>query len=145
YDGEESSRALRAAVAALAPAVTRHDDAIQMQKRDAAGDPKYLSLGYALKEKHIEHHLLGKPQAVFGAGLAYTTEVGRRARALVFDSDDHFSVLVRASLRLALKGCRSLVVRNPAKSDSGHLWVLVDEEVDPALAIAALERMAPEL
>lgn len=136
---EDSSLTLQAAVAVLSPAVTRHPDAVRMR----GGKPKYLSIKRALAESDIEAHLRGSQ--TYGAGVLY--EVGGRTRthAVVWDEDGRFDRLMRAAARLDDAGLRPLLCQNPANPERGHLWLLFSAPCDPAWAIAAAERLAPEL
>ncbi len=136
---EESSLTLQDAVATLSPAVTRHHDAVRMR----GGKPKYLSIGHPLTEADVAAHLRG--EQTFGAGLLYETPDGARVQALVWDEDGRFDRLARAATRLNNAGLRPLLVRNPIDPQRGHLWLLFTAPCDPAWAIAAAERIAPEL
>jgi len=137
---EESSLTAQEAVATLAPAVTRHPNAVTM--RGIKGQ-KYVSLGRALTEADLVAHLRGTRTA--GAGLLYDTPDGDRAQAVAWDEDGRFDRLVRAAARLNNAGLRPLLVRNPVDPGRGHLWLLFTAPCDPAWAIAAAERLAPEL
>jgi len=137
---EQCSLTPQEAVATLAPATTRHHDAVRM--RGVKGK-KYLSIGRPLTEGDIVAHLLGKD--TFGAGLLYETPDGARVQALTWDEDERFDRLVRAATRLNNAGLRPLLVQNPDDPHRGHLWLLFTAPCAPAWAIAAAERIAPEL
>ena len=132
--------AAAAAVATLAPVATRHRNAVTM--RGIKGQ-KYVSLGRALTEADLVAHLRGT--RTVGAGLLYETPEGARAQAVAWDEDGRFDRLVRAAARLNNAGLRPLLVRNPVDPGRGHLWLLFTAPCDPAWAIAAAERLAPEL
>jgi len=136
---EESSLTVQDALATLEPAVTRHHDAVCMK----GGKPKYLSIGRPLTAADVTAHLLGKQ--TFGAGLLYETPDGPRVQALAWDEDGRFDRLTRSATRLNNAGLRPLLVRNPIDPQRGHLWLLFTAPCDPAWAIAAAERIAPEL
>jgi len=136
---EDSSLTRQAAIAALASATTHHPDGVRMR----GGKPKYLSIGRPLAASDIDAHLCG--EQTFGAGLLDDTADGPRTRALVWDEDGRFDRLVRAAARLNNAGLRPLLVRNPVDPGRGHLWLLFTAPCDPAWAIAAAERLAPEL
>jgi len=137
---EDSSLTPQEATRTLAPATTRHQDAVRML---GVKGKKYLSIGRSLAEGDIAAHLRG--ERTFGAGLLYETPDGPRARALVWDEDGRFDRLVRAATRLNNAGLRPLLVQNPDDATRGHLWLLFTAPCAPAWAIAAAERIAPEL
>lgn len=136
---EESSLALGAAVAALVPVVTRHPDGVRMR----GGKPKYLSIGRPLAAGDIEAHMRG--EQTYGAGLLYETPEGPRTMALVWDEDGRFDRFPRSAARLDQAGLRPVLVQNPMNPQRGHLLLLFNAPCDPAWAIAAAERLAPEL
>ena len=136
---EDSSLTRQAAIAALASATTHHPDGVRMR----GGKPKYLSIGRPLAAADIDAHLCG--EQTFGAGLLDDTADGPRTRALVWDEDGRFDRLERSAGRLDRAGLRPVLVRNPTNPTRGHLWLLFAAACDPAWAIAAAERLAPEL
>jgi len=97
----------------------------------------------------VSAHLRGA--ATMGAGFywldAATGE--RRSRVLALDADakypDAFRQMLRGATRLARAGLPSLVVKNATQEGSGHLWVFLDEPIEPARGFAALYHLAPEL
>jgi len=137
---EESSLTLRTAVAALAPAVTRHPDAVKML---GLKGKKYLSIKRSLTEADIEAHLLGKQ--TYGAGVLGEPLDDANVQALVWDEDGRFDRLIRAAGRLDRAGLRPVLVQNPTDPKRGHMWLLFSAPCAPAWAIAAAERIAPEL
>jgi len=153
YSGEESSLTgssssgtavssltLRTAVAVLAPAVTRHPDAVKML---GLKGKKYLSIKRSLTEADIEAHLLGKQ--TYGAGVLGEPLDEASVQALVWDEDGRFDRLIRAAGRLDRAGLRPVLVQNPTDPKRGHMWLLFSAPCAPAWAIAAAERIAPEL
>jgi len=137
---EDSSIALQAALAALTPCVTRHPDGVKMHGGKAM---KYLSIKRSLTPADIASHMRGV--ATFGGGLLWDTPEGTRTQALVWDSDDDFPRLERSARRLDHAGLRPLLIQNPIDPKRGHLWVIFTAPCPPAWAIAAAERLAPEL
>ncbi len=137
---EDSSIALEAAIAALSPCVTRHPNGVEMHGGKAK---KYLSISRSLTSTDIAAHQRGV--ATFGGGLLWDTPEGPRTQALVWDSDDDFPRLERSARRLDHAGLRPLLIQNPIDPKRGHLWVIFTAPCPPAWAIAAAERLAPEL
>ncbi len=137
---------LTSAVAVLTPIVAGCECPVVMQPRKRDDDNKYLSLKRPLMVDDIRAHLQGC--TTYGSSLCWP-DIGvdseRGARAIAWDADHDIKPLVTAAIGLARRGLRPLIVRNPAKESSGHLWLLFDEPVDPTAAMAAVEHIAPEL
>jgi hypothetical protein len=115
-----------------------------MRSRSSERQPKYLSVGHALAEADIEWHLQGT--VVHGSGLCWPDPLhpGRRlCRALAWDSDNDLNLLLHAAADLDAAGLRPVLVKNPTKQSCGHLWLFLDEDVEPAGAMARAERLAP--
>jgi len=137
---------LDAAVAVIAPAVIDFPNHIRMRSRKTDNDTKYITVHEPLTEALVRGHLLGRQS--LGAGLCRPDGFrpgSRQARAVAFDSDMALTPLTRGAARLARAGLRPLLVRNPAKPASGHLWLFFDDVVDANDALAAVRTIAPEL
>jgi hypothetical protein len=142
----EALAALRSAVAVLLPAVEHFADALRMLARRVDGDAKYTSLHRSLTAKDIERHLQGS--VVHGSGLSWPDPLhpGRRlCRALAWDSDTDLDVLLYGAASLDAVGLRPLLVRNPTKPSCGHLWLFLDAPLEPIMAMARAEYLAPAL
>jgi hypothetical protein len=141
----EHAAALSGAVGVLAGIVGGIGQHVAMQRRTEEKANKYLTVHTPLTPRLIAQHLAGT--STLGTALLTQDdpETGRRARAIAYDSDDQFSLLTVAARQLAAHDVLGLLVRNPTKRNSGHLWVLFDGEVDPARAFAVLEGWAPGL
>ena len=137
--------ALAGAVAVLTPAVLPFPTHLAMQTRQAEAQPKYLSVAAPLTPELLSDHLLG--HRTLGAGLCWVDEATgeRQAWAIAWDSDEDLGRLIRAAARLRRRGLSPLLVKNPTKIASGHLWLLFGGPVDPTGALAAAEQIAPEL
>jgi len=137
---------LDAAVAVIAPAVIGYPDHIRMLARRVDGDAKYTTIASPLTEALVHDHLVGRRS--LGAGLCQPAafQAGARfARAIAFDSDADLLPLTRGAARLARAGLRPLLVRNPSKAASGHLWLFFDAAIDANAALAAVRTIAPDL
>ncbi len=137
---------LDAAVAVIAPAVIGYPDHIRMLARRGDGDAKYTTIASPLTEALVRDHLVGRRS--LGAGLCQPAAFqpgARYARAIAFDSDADILPLTRGAARLARAGLRPLLVRNPSKAASGHLWLFFDAAIDANAALAAVRTIAPEL
>jgi len=148
--GEESPAPsvspLDAAVAVIAPAVIDYPNHIRMLARRVDSDNKYTTIDTHLTEALVADHLTGRRS--LGAGLCQPAafQAGARyARAIAFDSDTDLRPLTRGAARLARAGLRPLLVRNPAKAASGHLWLFFDDVIDANAALAAVRTIAPDL
>ncbi len=133
--------ALAAAVRVLAPAVLPFPNHIVMTGK---AEPKYLTVAQPLTAELTVAHLLGT--ATVGAGLfwpAPAMKSGRAAQAIAWDSDDELGRLIRGATLLRRRGLAPLMVKNPSKPNSGHLWLFFDAPVDPTDALARAEQIAP--
>jgi hypothetical protein len=131
---------LGAAVAVLAPIFSQARRHTQMQARQRPEEPKHLTRKLPLTPALIQVHLQGK--ATYGAMLI---QAGGVTQALAWDADRALPLLIAAAGKLRAAGLVPLLVKNPSKESSGHLWLLLNESVALALALAAAERIAPEL
>ncbi len=133
--------ALAAALRVVAPAVLPYPNHIVMK-----GIPgkKYTTDEWPLTGELLEAHCLGT--ATYGAGLFWpdpAMKSGRAARAIAWDSDDELGRLIRGATLLRRRGLAPLIVKNPSKPNSGHLWLFFDAPVDPTDALARAEQIAP--
>lgn len=138
--------ALDAATAVIASAVTDFPDHVVMKARASSSEAKYTTIHQPLTEALVRDHLTGRTTR--GAGLCQPDVFrpgGRHARAIAFDSDTDLTPLTRGAARLARAGLRPLLVRNPSKASSGHLWLFFDEVVEATATLAAVRTIAPEL
>jgi ribosomal protein L32 len=143
-DGEHDP--LSAAVSVLAPAFTPFPNHIVMRCRHQEGEDKYYTRHHKLTRELIEQHLRGK--ATLGAGLLAADLFsldGCTARVLAWDSDDDLHCLINGGMRLRRWGLYPLLVQNPTKAASGHLFLLFSRPVDPTAALAAAETIGREL
>lgn len=125
----------------LAPAFLPFPNHIVMTGK---AEPKYLTNLAPLTPELIADHLLGT--ATYGGGLCGddpARKSGRASRAVAWDSDDDFGRLTRAGALLRRRGLAPLLVKNPSKPNSGHLWLFFDAPVDPVDALARAEQIAP--
>ncbi len=118
---------------------------VAMQPRATEKANKYLTMHTPLTPRLLAEHLAGTSTLGTGLLVRDEPEMGRRCRAVAYDSDDAFTLLTVAARQLAVHDVTALLVRNRAKPNSGHMWVLFDGEVDPARAFAVLEGWAPGL
>ncbi len=133
--------ALAAAGRVVAPAVLPFPNHIVMT---GEAHPKYLTTPTPLTGELISAHFLGS--ATYGGGLCWDDPLmtsGRGARGIAWDSDDDFGRLIKAGNLLRRRGCQPLLVKNPTKPNSGHLWLFLDAPVDPVDALARAEQIAP--
>ncbi len=133
--------ALAAALRVVVPAVLPYPNHIVMK-----GQPglKYLTEEGPLTGDLLAAHFLGT--ATYGAGLCWpdpAMKSGRAALAIAWDSDDELGRLIRGANLLRRRGLAPLVVKNPSKPNSGHLWLFFDAPVDPTDALARAEQIAP--
>ncbi len=133
--------ALAAVLRVVAPAVLPYPNHIVMK-----GQPglKYLTEEGPLTGDLLAAHFLGT--ATYGAGLCWpdpAMKSGRAAQAIAWDSDDELGRLIRGATLLRRRGLAPLVVKNPSKPNSGHLWLFFDAPVDPTDALARAEQIAP--
>jgi len=136
-----SQETLEAAVRVVAAAVLPYPNHIVMK-----GQPglKYLTEDGALTGDHLAAHFLGR--GVYGAGLCWddpAMKSGRAAQAIAWDSDHELGRLIRGATLLRRRGLAPLIVKNPSKPNSGHLWLFFDAPVDPTDALARAEQIAP--
>lgn len=132
---------LAAALRVVAPAVLPFPNHIVMTGK---ADPKYLTVAQPLTAEQIAAHFLGKE--TYGGGLCWddaAMKSGRAAGAIAWDSDDDLGRLIKGSAQLRRRGLVPLLVKNPSKSNSGHLWLFFDAPVDPVDALARAEQIAP--
>ncbi len=132
---------LAAALRVVAPAVLPFPNHIVMK-----GQPglKYLTEDGPLTAERLAAHFLGS--ATYGGGLCWpdpAMKSGRAARAIAWDSDDELGRLIRGATLLRRRGLAPLMVKNPSKPNSGHLWLFFDAPVDPTDALAQAEQIAP--
>lgn len=133
--------ALAGALRVVAPAVLPFPNHIVMTGK---ADPKYLTQDTGLTAERLAAHFVGT--ATYGAGLCWqdpTMKSGRAAQAIAWDSDDELGRLIRGATLLRRRGLAPLVVKNPSKPNSGHLWLFFDAPVDPTDALARAEQIAP--
>ncbi len=133
--------ALAAALGVVAPAVLPFPNHIVMK---GLPGKKYLTEEWPLTGELLEAHFLGT--ATYGAGLFWpdpAMKSGRAARAIAWDSDDELGRLIRGAALLRRRGLAPLVVKNPSKPNSGHLWLFFDAPVDPTDALTRAEQIAP--
>ncbi len=133
--------ALAAAGRVVAPAVLPFPNHIVMT---GEAHPKYLTTPTPLTGELIEAHFLGT--ATYGGGLCWddpSMKSGRAARAIAWDSDKELGRLIRGATLLRRRGLAPLLVKNPSKPNSGHLWLFFDAPVDPVDALARAEQIAP--
>jgi len=134
-------QALAGALQVLAPAFLPFPNHIVMTGK---AEPKYLTNLAPLTAPLIADHLLGT--ATYGGGLCWddaARKSGRASRAVAWDSDDDLGRLTRAGALLRRRGLAPLVVKNPSKPNSGHLFLFFDAPVDPVDALARAEQIAP--
>ncbi len=132
---------LAGALHVLAPAVLPFPNHIVMTGK---ANPKYLTVAQPLTAEQIAAHFLGKE--TYGGGLCWddpAMKSGRAARAVAWDSDDELGRLIRGAALLRRRGLAPLIVKNPSKPNSGHLWLFFDAPVDPVDALARAEQIAP--
>lgn len=132
---------LAAALRVVAPAVLPFPNHIVMTGK---ADPKYLTVAQPLTAEQIAAHFLGKE--TYGGGLCWddpSMKSGRAARAIAWDSDDDLGRLIKGGAQFRRRGLAPLVVKNPSKPNSGHLWLFLDASVDPVDALARAEQIAP--
>lgn len=138
--------ALAAVVAVLAPALLVGDEHLRMLSRTVEGDSKYITVHRKPTRTDLADHLCGRRTV---GGLLYRPHPvypGRRmAYAIAYDADNDFEALYHAASRLARRGFRPLLVRNPVEPTRGHLWIFFDGPVEPARALAVVEHLSPEL
>jgi len=143
----DAQEALAAAASVLYDAIGHNATYLEMLPRQIPD--KYITRKAPPVCAAVTAHLRGA--VTLGAGLywldAATGE--RRTRVLALDADakypDAFCQMLRGATRLARAGLPSLVVRNATQEGSGHLWVFLDEPIEPARGFAALYHLAPEL
>ncbi len=143
----DAQEALAAAASVLYDAIGHNATYLEMLPRQIPD--KYITRKAPPVCAAVTAHLRGA--VTLGAGLywldAATGE--RRTRVLALDADakypDAFRQMLRGATRLARAGLPSLVVRNATREGSGHLWVFLDEPIEPARGFAALYHLAPEL
>ena len=132
---------LAGALRVVAPAVLPFPNHIVMTGK---AHPKYLTVAQPLGGEQIAAHFLGT--ATYGGGLCWpdpAMKSGRAARAIAWDSDDELGRLIRGATLLRRRGLAPLIVKNPSKPNSGHLWLFFDAPVDPVDALARAEQIAP--
>lgn len=137
---------LARAVNVLWPAFGSFPNYVVMQRRTTEKGNKYLTVNQPLTLLLLAQHVLGS--ITLGGGLltsAIDADGPRLCRAVAYDSDTQFSILIAAARKLAEHGITALLVQNVAKRASGHLWVLFDGDVEAAKAFALLETWAPML
>ncbi len=133
--------ALAGALRVVAPAVLPFPNHIVMTGK---ADPKYLTVAQPLTAEQIAAHFLGKE--TYGGGLCWddpSMKSGRAAQAIAWDSDDDLGRLIKGGAQFRRRGLAPLVVKNPSKPNSGHLWLFFDAPVDPVDALARAEQIAP--
>jgi len=143
----DADEAMNAAVDVLYGAIGHNATYLEMLPRQTPD--KYITRKAPPVRETVSAHLRGA--ATMGAGFywldAATGE--RRSRVLALDADakypDAFRQMLRGATRLARAGLPSLVVKNATQEGSGHLWVFLDEPIEPARGFAALYHLAPEL
>lgn len=143
----DADEAMNAAVDVLYGAIGHNPTYLEMLPRQTPD--KYITRKAPPVREAVTAHLRGA--VTLGAGLYWLDPATgeRRTRVLALDADAQspgaFPQMLRGATRLARAGLPSLVVKNATKEGSGHLWVFLDEPIEPARGFAALYHLAPEL
>jgi len=143
----DAQEALAAAASVLYAAIGHNATYLEMLPRQIPD--KYITRKAPPVCAAVSAHLRGA--VTLGAGLYWLDPATgeRRTRVLALDADakypDAFRQMLRGATRLARAGLPSLVVKNATQEGSGHLWVFLDELIEPARGFAALYHLAPEL
>jgi hypothetical protein len=118
--------------------------------RQGSGPNKYITAHAPLTLEILQGHLRG--EITVGGRLALSdlaAPSGKRTRALAWDTDgpgwEGWHSLENAAYRLWDEGLRPLLVRNPSKAGSGHLWLPLTRPTDARRAQLAAEVLAPML
>jgi hypothetical protein len=124
---------------------------LMLQGRRTTDGRKYTTIEAPLDQDILYRHLTG--DITVGGRLSSSTLATpsrKRTRALAWDTDSKagwraWTTMVQAAHTLAGHGLKPLLVRNPAKEASGHLWLLLDGDMDAGQAQLAAETLAPGL
>lgn len=125
-------------LASIAGTEDRH---IEMQP---AGATRYQTVASAITPALAAEHLAGR--RCLGGSLKHADGT---ARALCFDGDDaaQAAILKQSAVALAVAGAHPVLVGSPSVTHpgGGHLWIVFDQCVNAAAALATIYHHAPEL